>query len=66
MKTLKEILENTDEVKENAIAVNCAGDGKVAGIGTGSAGEPGVKKNKKPKAKRTLRGVISTVNLGGN
>ena len=57
MKTLKEI------IGENEVAGNCVGGGKIAAVGIGSAGEPGVKK--KPKAKKTLRGVISVVNLKG-
>lgn len=52
----------TKFLKENEVAVNNCGDGKVAAIGIGPSGEPGVKR--KPKAKKkTLRGVISAVNV---
>lgn len=36
----------TEYIKEESPA-NCAGEGKVAGIGVGPQGEPGVKRKKK-------------------
>jgi hypothetical protein len=46
-----------------AVPVNNAGGGNIAGIGVGSQGEPGIKPKKK-KTKAVLRGILSTQNIG--
>ncbi len=45
-----------------AVAVNNAGGGNVAGLGIGPQGEPGVKR-KPRKKKAQIRGVLSAINL---
>lgn len=51
-------------VAEDAVPVNAAGPGNVAGIGIGPQGEPGVEKRQVRKHKRRVRGVVSSVRIG--
>jgi hypothetical protein len=52
-------------LEDEGVPVNNVGGGNIAGVGIGPQGEPGVSPRKKKKKDAVLRGIISTVNVGG-